>query len=318
MNPSDGFIFDIYRGTTHDGPGMRTTVFLKGCPLNCVWCHNPESISAKNRVWWEKIKCIGCGECQKACGNEACTFGENGVEISEEKCVLCGKCVKACPAKAIFFVGKSISVTEAFKEVEKYKDYYKTYGGGVTLSGGEPLLQSDFVKELFSICKENGIHTALDTCGNVSFDKFASVLPYTDCLLYDIKLIDSNEHKKYTGQGNALILENLLKIAKGIREGKFNCEIWIRTPLIPGITDKDENIRNIAVFIKEHLDDVVTRFEMCTFNKACINKYEKLGLSWQCNNLPLITASDAERIKNTVKNIGIKEEKTVISGITAE
>lgn len=317
MNSSEGFIFDIYRGTTHDGPGMRTTVFFKGCPLHCAWCHNPESISHNQQIWWEQMQCIGCGECEKSCAETAISFTEQGVMIDRNKCVLCGKCTKACPTGAINFVGKSVTVEEAFKEVSKYQAYYKTYGGGVTASGGEPMLQHSFVKELFKVAKENGIHTAVDTSGAVSFDAFEEVLPFTDCVLYDIKLFDSEKHKQYTGLGNELILENLLKIADRIRkEGRL--ELWIRTPLIPKITAEKENITQIATFIKENLMDVISRFELCTFNKACQNKYERLGLSWQCTDIPLIRREDLENIRETVKSTGFDENKLVISGLVAD
>ncbi len=317
MNSSEGFIFDIYRGTTHDGPGMRTTVFFKGCPLHCAWCHNPESISHNQQIWWEQMQCIGCGECKKACANNAIEFAETGVMIDRDKCKLCGNCTKACPTNAISFAGKTVTVQSVFKEVSKYQAYYKTYGGGVTASGGEPMLQYSFVKELFKMAHEEGIHTAVDTSGAVSFDAFNEVLPFTDCVLYDIKLIDSQKHKEYTGLGNELILDNLLKIADYIRE-KGNMELWIRTPLIPTVTAEKENVTGIARFIKENLMDVISRWELCTFNKACQNKYERLGLDWQCGDIPLVGRSDIENIRETVKSTGFDENKLVISGLVAD
>ncbi len=317
MNSSEGFIFDIYRGTTHDGPGMRTTVFFKGCPLHCAWCHNPESISHNQQIWWEQMQCIGCGECKKACENNAIEFAETGVMINRDKCVLCGKCTKACPTNAISFVGKSVTLDSVFKEVSKYQAYYKTYGGGVTASGGEPMLQYSFVKELFRMAHKEGIHTAVDTSGAVSFDAFNEVLPFTDCVLYDIKLLDSEKHKEYTGLDNKLILDNLLKIADYIRE-KGDTELWIRTPLIPSITAEKDNIIGIAEFIKENLMDVIARWELCTFNKACQNKYERLGLLWQCGDIPLVRREDVENIRETVKSTGFDENKLVISGLVAD
>ncbi|MEE0946764.1 MAG: glycyl-radical enzyme activating protein [Acutalibacteraceae bacterium] len=317
MSHSKGFIFDIYRGTTHDGPGMRSTVFFKGCPLRCSWCHNPESISAKQQLWWEKNQCIGCGECVKACNDGNCIFGENGVIVDKEKCILCGKCVKACPTGALEFVGKEVTVSEIFSEIKKYDAYYKNYGGGVTASGGEPLLQYGFVKEFFALCKENGIHTALDTCGAVPFEYFSEVLTLTDCVLFDIKLMDTTLHKRYTGQENEQIISNLLQIAEEKRKGKLNCDIWIRTPLIPHITATKENIWEIASFIKENLDDVVSRFEMCAFNKACINKYEKLEIAWSLKDSPVISKASAEEFRKIAEEKGLSKDKIVISGILA-
>ncbi len=318
MSHSKGFIFDIYRGTTHDGPGMRSTVFLKGCCLSCAWCHNPESISSKQQLWWEKNQCIGCGLCEKSCDGNNCTLSESGVSVNTEKCKKCAGCVKACPTGAISFVGKEIDADELFAELKKYDSYYKSYGGGITVSGGEPLLQYEFVKELFALCRQNGIHTALDTCGAVPFEYLDEVLPLTDCVLYDIKLMDAALHKQYTGQSNERILENILKIADGKRQGKYSSEIWIRTPLIPKITATAENISAIAGFIKENLDDTVSRFELCTFNKACANKYEKLGIDWTLKDFPVMSLKDVEEIRKIVEESGIDKEKTVISGITSE
>ncbi|MBE6728614.1 MAG: glycyl-radical enzyme activating protein [Ruminococcaceae bacterium] len=317
MNSSEGFIFDIYRGTTHDGPGMRTTVFFKGCPLHCAWCHNPESISLNQQIWWEQMQCIGCGECEKACSLSAVKLTETGVKFDRDKCVLCGGCAKVCPTKAISFVGRNVTVDALFKEVKKYQAYYKTYGGGVTASGGEPLLQHTFVKNLFELAHEEGIHTALDTSGAVSFDAFEEVLPFTDCVLYDIKTVDKNLHKEYIGSDNKLILDNILKIAENIRNGE-KYELWIRTPLIPLFTASEQNISEIAVFIKENLMDVISRWEMCTFNKACLNKYERLDLNWKCKDAPVIRSSDIENIKKTVENTGFDMNKLVISGLIAD
>ncbi|MBE6739799.1 MAG: glycyl-radical enzyme activating protein [Ruminococcaceae bacterium] len=315
MSQSKGFVFDIYRGTTHDGPGMRTTVFFKGCPLNCLWCHNPESISIKNQIWWDKTQCIGCMECAKTCKN--ISFDKKGF-LKDENCRFCGKCVEACPAKALSFIGKYQDVQTLLKEVKKYEVYYKTYGGGVTVSGGEPLLQSDFVKEFFEKCKENKIHTALDTCGAVPFECFEKVLPFTDCILYDLKLMDSQLHKKYTGQGNEKILDNLLKISYLIKNKKINAELWIRTPLIKDITATKENISAEFEFLKENLLDTVSRIEFCTFNKACVNKYEKLGVEWSLSHYPLIGSTEIEEIRKIALNKGIDDEKIVISGITTQ
>lgn len=317
MNSSEGFIFDIYRGTTHDGPGMRSTVFFKGCPLHCAWCHNPESISLNQQIWWEQMQCIGCGECEKACKREAVSLTELGVKVNREKCVLCGDCTKACPTKAISFVGKDVTVEEVFKELSKYKAFYESYGGGITASGGEPMLRHSFISKLFELAHKEGIHTAVDTSGAVSFDAFEEVLENTDCVLYDIKFKSDEMHRKYTGQGNKLILENLIKIADKIRKGD-NIELWIRTPLIPTLTGSKENITEIAEFIRDNLMDVISRWELCTFNKACQNKYERLDLLWQCGDIPLVNHSDLESIKETVKSTGFDMDKLVISGLVAE
>ncbi|MBE6749811.1 MAG: glycyl-radical enzyme activating protein [Ruminococcaceae bacterium] len=318
MENLKAFVFDIYRGTTHDGPGMRTTVFFKGCPLHCAWCHNPESISPKQQVWWDSTACIGCFECVKSCPFGCCKATESGIYTDTASCTLCGKCVKACPSGAQSFIGKNYSAEELVKEAEKYKTYYKNFGGGVTASGGEPMLQHKFVRNFFALLKTKGIHTALDTCGAVPYSYFEEVSPFTDCILFDIKVMDSNAHQKYTGKPNEQILENLKRIAEDVRCGKYNSELWIRTPLIPNITATEENVTAIAKFINENLLDVVTRWELCTFNKACQNKYHKLNFEWTFSDYPLITKNNINSIKDYIKKTSFPEEKLVISGMLSD
>lgn len=212
----NGKIFDIQRFCIHDGPGIRTTVFLKGCNLRCLWCHNPESQSTKEEIMFYKDKCVGCGNCAKFCEKQI-----------TEKCTLCKKCVEICQNKAREIAGEEISAEEVVKKVLKDKAYYETSSGGVTLSGGEPLLQKDFAKKILSLCKEHGIHTAIETAGNVKWSVFEEILPVCDLVMFDIKTIDENTHKKCTGVSNKLILENANKLKAS---GK---EILFRMPYIP-------------------------------------------------------------------------------------
>lgn len=318
MEASEGFLFDLYRGTTHDGPGMRSTAFFKGCPLHCAWCHNPESISTKQQIWWEQAQCIGCLQCVSSCPHDACQATEQGIYINEHACVQCGNCIKTCPTGALSFIGKYRSTVDLMKELEKYAPYYKKYGGGITVSGGEPLLQYPFVETLFRMASEKGIHTALDTCGAVSYKCFEHVLPFTNCVLFDIKLMDSQLHKQYTGSDNKEILANLLHIAEDIRAGRFHCDIWIRTPLIPGITATETNMISISEFILNNLSDVVSRWELCTFNKACSSKYSRLHQTWTCADTPLVTHSDVAKIRSVLSNYGFPSDKLVISGMIVD
>ena len=225
-------IFDIQRNSFVDGPGIRTTVFFKGCNLRCKWCHNPESQSAQKQMMYYKDKCIGCGKCAEVCPNQL------------KKCDFCGKCELYCPADARKICGKEYSVDEVFNEIAKDKMFYANSGGGVTFSGGECMLQIDFLCEILKKCRENGIHTAVDTAGNVPWEYFEKILPYTDMFLYDIKAFSEELHMKGTGVSNKLILENLLQLS-----GK--CDIIARIPVIGGFNDDKAELCQIAEFLKQ-------------------------------------------------------------------
>ena len=218
MNP---LVFDMKRGSTVDGPGIRTAVFFKGCNLDCYWCHNPESKSPRAQLGLFTGKCIGCGVCETVC-------------LHPEGCVLCGKCAENCPAEARKLYGRSYSVEELYQIILADRDYYLATGGGVTFSGGECMLYPDFVAELAEKCVDGGISVAIDTAGNVPWAHFEKVLPYADCFLYDIKALDPELHRFGTGVGNALVLENLDRL---IETGK---PVIIRTPVIPGYNDGGE------------------------------------------------------------------------------
>ena len=228
----NGLIFDVQRASYVDGPGIRTTVFLKGCNLKCKWCHNPESQDKGKQLLLYKNKCIGCGKCEKICPNTLKT------------CDFCGKCSIFCPADAREVCGKEYSTDEILSEVLKDKDYYKD-NGGVTFSGGECMLQIDFLEEVLRLCKDNGIHTAVDTAGNVPWEYFERIMPYTDLFLYDVKCITEDLHKVGTGVSNKLILDNLQKLSK-----EFNGEIIIRVPVICEFNGNDMEINKIADFVK--------------------------------------------------------------------
>ena len=250
-------IFDIQRNSFVDGPGIRTTLFFKGCNLNCKWCHNPESQSAKPQIMFYKDKCTRCGKCREVCPNHL------------KKCDFCGKCELYCVADARKICGREYTVDEVFSEVVKDKTFYDNSGGGVTFSGGECMLQIDFLCEILEKCKENGIHTAVDTAGNVPWEYFERILKYTDLFLYDIKLFDREKHKQYTGADNNVILDNLKKL--------FECgaSVWIRIPVISGVNDTEEEMRKIKEFLKAYSP---LKIELLCYHEMGGHKYEALNM----------------------------------------
>lgn len=245
-----GKIFNIQHFSLHDGPGIRTTVFFKGCPLRCAWCHNPEGISGSVQTVFIPEKCIKCGICR---------------DIRNEETAL------NCPAAAIEVTGREISDEELMKEILSDSEFYASSGGGVTFSGGEPLLQTEFLKVLLEKCVKHGIHTAIDTSGFAPAEKFALINDQADLYLFDLKLINDELHKKYTGVSNMLILNNLKYLSDS---GK---RIFIRIPLIPGITDTDENIEGIIDFLK---DIKFEQINLLSYHAFAKNKYIKLGLEY--------------------------------------
>lgn len=316
MDDKRAMIADIQRMSTEDGPGIRTTVFFKGCSLCCAWCHNPEGISKKIEVQWLENRCIGCSSCRKACRNDALKFEKTGVRIDRGKCKSCLSCVNICPSGALEAKGKLLNMNDLLREAFKDRAYYERSGGGVTASGGEALLQSEFIEIFFKALKNEKIHTALDTAGNVDFQCLERVISYTDLILYDIKMMNSEMHKKFTGSGNEAILKNLLGIASYVRENKHP-SIWIRTPVIPGATDNEETIRAIGEFIRDNLNDVVERWDLCAFNNLCRDKYRRLDMVWPYNDTPLMKKEDMEYLKYAAEKSGVIKEIIHWSGMTA-
>lgn len=266
-------ISDIKRFAVHDGDGIRTTVFLKGCPLKCVWCHNPEGLSFKPQLGYYAAKCQSCGICSEVCPSHAHRLDASGHCFDAALCTACGSCAPECPVGALTFYGKDTTVEELLPVLLEDREFYENSGGGVTLSGGECLMQPDFCAALLKELKCNGIHTAVDTCGFVSRDALDKVIPYTDVFLYDLKAIDEQVHIRCTGQSNRLILENLQYL------DSLGCHTEIRIPYVPGYNDKEiEKIRDRVKQLKH-----VTGVRVLPYHNYAGSKYEALGLT---NTLP--------------------------------
>ena len=282
----EGIIFNIQRFTIHDGPGIRTELFLKGCPLRCDWCSNPEGLKANIQLGVYKTKCISfkkCGACVKACPEEGALSFYRGklISIDNNKCTNCFACYNACPSDAIKQWGKLMSVEECMKEIRKDIGYYERSGGGVTVSGGEPLIQSDFVVQLFKACKEEGIQTCLESTFHIDWEEIEKVLPYTDIIISDIKHMDTNIHKKYTGVDNNKITENLIRLSKE------ECPLILRIPIIPNVNDDMENIKATADFILDELGGRVRVLQLLSFMHLGEEKYKSLGIPYKMENIKI-------------------------------
>ena len=274
----NGIIFDIQRSSYVDGPGVRTTVFFKGCNLKCDWCHNPESQNIKPQLLYYKNKCIDCGACNYICKNK-------------NECILCGSCALICPNDAKSICGRTYSVEEILKEIKKDKQYYISSNGGVTFSGGECMLQIDFLSELLRECKKEGIHTAVDTAGNVPFSYFERILPYTDIFLYDIKCIDPIKHKKYIGVDNKLILDNLKKLLKTDKK------VIIRIPVVKDINDSYDEMCKIKEFL--NTNGAIEKVELLPYHPMGEHKYSALKMEYKKFSSP--SKTKLEELKSIFK-----------------
>ncbi len=268
LHMNTGTIFDIKKFAIHDGPGLRTTVFFKGCPLGCWLCHNPESQAFEPELMLRDGRCDLCGDCVEVCQATALSLNAQTVQIDRSRCDLCGACVDACLLGALEIAGREVTVEDLLAEIEKDTVYYDESGGGVTVSGGEPLSQADFLCDLLESCRARGIKTALDTCGHAPPKVFQRVAEHVNVFLYDLKLIDDERHREFTGSSNELIHENLRWLSEQGRDA------LVRFPLLPGINDDEDNIRRLGEFLMA----LPRRFpvDVLPYHKMGVDKYARL------------------------------------------
>lgn len=290
-------VFDIKRFGTNDGEGIRTVFFLKGCPLRCAWCQNPEGLKPEIHVWYARHRCVGCKGCVAACPEGAVSFDERGAAIDDGKCTRCGRCVKACPTGALRFDAVRMTVEEALREVEKDLVFYETSGGGVTLSGGECTMSPAFSLELLAACKALGVKTAIETCLYAPTATLRAFLPVTDRIIADVKLADPALHKAFTGADNALILKNLRMLAES------GCGLLLRVPLIPGFTAAEENVRAIGELIAKLPRRVPV--ELINFNPMCREKYEALRKTYPVADTGPLDKARVARFREILEGLGL-------------
>ena len=293
------FIFDIKRYAINDGPGIRIVIFLKGCNLNCVWCHNPESISACQEKMYAPNKCIGCSTCVIACPENALTLTSEGIVTDTERCNLCGRCAEVCPTKAIEMSGYPLSVDEIMNEIEKERVFFDQSGGGVTFSGGEPLLHHEFLTRLLDECGHRKINRAVDTAGLANTEIILEVAKRTELFLYDLKLMDSEKHRKWVGVPNEKILENLKILAE------TGAKIIIRIPLIGGVNDDAENMETTARFVAA-LSGEKKEVNLLPYHKIAQTKYQKLGRPDEFQLLEEPTKETQTRAVSIFKQLGLE------------
>ncbi|APQ73222.1 glycyl-radical enzyme activating protein [Clostridium botulinum] len=295
MNKST--IVNIQKFSVHDGPGIRTTVFFKGCPLNCWWCHNPETQRREHEIMFFEERCTACGICVKRCPQKIITMKNNIPVVDEGKCNFCGKCTNFCPNNAREYVGKDLTSQEIIKEIIKDEVFYEQSSGGVTFSGGEPMLHADFINGILEECKVRGIHTTIDTSGYVSWDKFEKVRDKVDLFLYDLKSMNNEIHKKYTGVENTIILENLELLSK------YGHNIYLRIPIINDVNDNDKNIDETIKFIsKLHLIQV----NLLPYHKMGMDKYKRLKMEYKLTGREKPSDEKMNEIAEKFKQAGIK------------
>lgn len=294
-----GLIFDVKRYAINDGPGIRVAIFLKGCPLRCRWCHNPESISGKVQKMYNKAKCIGCKSCIEACPENACTLSPEGIVTDLGLCTGCGACAEICPTKATEMSGRIATVEEVIAIVEKERVFFDQSGGGVTFSGGEPLMQPEFLMAVLSELGRRSIHRAVDTSGFAPKEILLEVAKHTDLFLYDLKMMDSGRHKKWTGVDNRTILENLQLLAK------TGACIDIRIPLIKGVNADHENLEKSAAFVAS-LPGEKKSVSILPYHHTMVNKYQKLGQVFNGGTMSEPTDNEQSQVIKLFASFGLQ------------
>lgn len=306
MTDSTGVIFDLKRYAVHDGPGIRTTVFLKGCPLRCRWCHNPESWSQAPERAYRANRCTGCGRCIEACPGGAISRAGDRVQTDSDRCTLCGDCVRACPSGAREILGRRVSVDELMARIERDVIFFDTSGGGVTVSGGEPLMQPDFVERLLAECKTREIHTALDTTCHGPWETLERIGRHVDLFLCDVKLMDPAAHRRLTGVSNELILENLRRLTASGRR------VIIRMPVIPGVNDGEENLTATGEFVGSLGQspggsvDAPVRVDILPYNEAMRGKLDRLAEDYPMMEFEAPSPGRMKRIASKLESFGVR------------
>lgn len=289
-------IFNIQKFSVNDGPGIRTTVFFKGCPLACAWCHNPESIHPHPELVCFDKKCMGCHLCLNVCKQSALLADGHKIKIDRSKCIRCGTCTEVCPTEALQMAGKLMTLDEIMKEIEKDFVFYQQSGGGVTFSGGEPMVQIDALEALLKLSKARGLHTAVDTSGHAMWQDFERILDYTDLFLFDIKHLEEETHKHYTGVSNKIIIENLRQLSER------KAAIGLRVPVIPGVNDGDAHIDALGMLLSSlHIQ----RIFLLPYHGIARSKYERLGQSYSLEGMAEPTPLDMENIKKRLEKYGL-------------
>lgn len=292
-----GTIFNIQRFSLHDGPGIRTIIFFKGCALRCKWCSNPESHSPKPQILFVPMNCIHCNRCVQVCPKNAISVKDGKKVIDYNKCDMCGLCIENCCSGALEMSGRKVGVEELIQELKKDSVYYSQSGGGITLSGGETLLQPDFAAELLKACKQEGWNTAIETANFANRNALEKVMPYADLFLADLKIFDSEKHKYYTGQSNEKIIENIKYIAQSDKK------IIIRIPIIPSVNDDVENMYNTVKFANSI---GIKEINLLPYHRLGINKYSYLGYDYSLNEILPPPKEKMQELKRIVENAGIK------------
>ena len=292
-----GWVFNIQKYSVHDGPGIRTTVFFKGCPLACAWCHNPEGISPKPEIIVQESRCLVCGECRKACPLDPLPAHPGRLPARNQVCTFCGACVDACPTEARQMVGQPVTVAEVMEAILQDRIFYEESGGGATFSGGEPLLQPEFLEALLLACRSRDIRTAVDTSGLAAAATLLRIAPLTDLFLFDLKLLDDDLHRRHCGVSNRLILSNLQALASA------HANLWLRVPLIPGINDGDDNLKALARFAAALPG--IQQINLLPYHKTGVRKFRQVGQSYALDHLAEPSPEQMERARTKLRALGL-------------